>query len=429
MKKIITVALLFSCLIVSAKEDSGIKFEHNLTWTQMKEKAKKENKYIFVDVFTTWCVPCRMMFNNIFPQPKVAAFFNDNFINVSVQIDVTKKDSKETSEWRNDAKLIEKTYKIDSYPTYLFFNPKGELVHKIIGGTTDADEFIIKAKTALNPATQYSLLKQQYEKGKRDDKFLLQLINSAQQLGDYKLLPIVINKYLATQKNLLSEQNLKFIAASTSNSTDPGFNILIKNTKKIDSILGEGKSIKVINTIAFDEIVLPLVRKGGTKIDNGQMIHYIGEINKNVNWTYIKTKLNVQYAELSDEIMMSAKPTYFRWLNDWPRFCESVSLYYSSYPDIFNNDMLNSYAYTVFNFCDDKKCLDNALVWAKNAVSNSVEKNVEYLITYADILYKSGEKEQAVLVVEKALKSSGGTDEYLKSVIYKMKNNEKTWIN
>ncbi|MBO9572315.1 MAG: hypothetical protein J7497_08925, partial [Chitinophagaceae bacterium] len=35
--------------------DSGINFEVRLTWQQIKDKAKAENKFIFVDCYATWC--------------------------------------------------------------------------------------------------------------------------------------------------------------------------------------------------------------------------------------------------------------------------------------------------------------------------------------------------------------------------------------
>jgi thioredoxin-related protein len=71
------------------------------------------------------------MAREVFPQPAVGEFFNKNFLNVAVQFDVTKKDGQEVKNWYKDAAAIAKNYKINSYPTYLFFNPAGELVHSI----------------------------------------------------------------------------------------------------------------------------------------------------------------------------------------------------------------------------------------------------------------------------------------------------------
>ena len=68
MKHVI-LALLSGISIAVAAQPTGIQFEHNTTWQAVLDKAKQENKYIFVDAFTTWCGPCKMMAKNIFPKP------------------------------------------------------------------------------------------------------------------------------------------------------------------------------------------------------------------------------------------------------------------------------------------------------------------------------------------------------------------------
>jgi thiol:disulfide interchange protein len=77
-------ALFVLVSLTSVAQTTGMTFEHNTTWAAIKEKAKKENKYIFMDAFTTWCGPCKMMAAKIFPLPEVGAFFNASYINVKV---------------------------------------------------------------------------------------------------------------------------------------------------------------------------------------------------------------------------------------------------------------------------------------------------------------------------------------------------------
>ena len=47
------VVLLFSWNVFS----QGIQFETG-SWKEVLQKAKQENKLIFVDLYTTWCGPC-----------------------------------------------------------------------------------------------------------------------------------------------------------------------------------------------------------------------------------------------------------------------------------------------------------------------------------------------------------------------------------
>ena len=48
--------LLFSWNVFS----QGIQFEIG-SWKEVLQKAKQENKLIFVDLYTTWCGPCKKM--------------------------------------------------------------------------------------------------------------------------------------------------------------------------------------------------------------------------------------------------------------------------------------------------------------------------------------------------------------------------------
>ena len=80
MRYLLLLQLLLICFLNQAQQSNGIKFEKkNLTWKDVKQKAKNEKKYIFIDAYTTWCGPCRYMSKNIFPQKEVGDFFNENF--------------------------------------------------------------------------------------------------------------------------------------------------------------------------------------------------------------------------------------------------------------------------------------------------------------------------------------------------------------
>src|ERR1700744_3062809 len=95
-----TIQLLMILLsFVSLTHAQGIRFEDGYTWQQIKEKAQKEHKYIFMDCYATWCGPCKWMSKTIFPQKEVGDFMNANFINVAVQMDKTTNDLEAVKKW------------------------------------------------------------------------------------------------------------------------------------------------------------------------------------------------------------------------------------------------------------------------------------------------------------------------------------------
>jgi thiol-disulfide isomerase/thioredoxin len=79
MKQIFLLFMLLP-ILATAQTDTGVQFEHNLNWAAIQAKAKAENKYIFMDCFTTWCGPCRYMSAKIFPQKESGDFMNDKFV-------------------------------------------------------------------------------------------------------------------------------------------------------------------------------------------------------------------------------------------------------------------------------------------------------------------------------------------------------------
>src|SRR4051794_32247465 len=120
MKRLFLVLLIIIPLCAFSQE-KGVHFEHNLNWTEIKAKAKTENKFIFMDCFATWCGPCSYMRNSIFPLEEAGNFMNDKFISVAVQLDTTDNDNAEVKSWYSDGHDISQEYDINVYPTYLIF--------------------------------------------------------------------------------------------------------------------------------------------------------------------------------------------------------------------------------------------------------------------------------------------------------------------
>lgn len=101
--------------------EGGINFQ-KIPLAEAKALAVKSGKLIFIDAYTSWCGPCKLLERNTFSDPKVAAFFNKNFINLRVEMEQDK-----------DAPEIYRTYLVRAYPTMLFIDAKGKLVKRVLG--------------------------------------------------------------------------------------------------------------------------------------------------------------------------------------------------------------------------------------------------------------------------------------------------------
>src|SRR5436190_9249612 len=170
MKKQFLILSIFLLPILGFSQ--GIEFEQG-TWNEVLEKAKQNNKPIFIDIYTSWCGPCKKMSRDIFPLSEVGEAYNYDFI--CYQVDAEKGDGIE----------IAKKYEVNSYPTYLFIKPD-ETVFSRSAGSMEKEKFIMVAAKALDDFHDPKPIlawEKEYEEKKNDPVFLLDYINKRSRLG------------------------------------------------------------------------------------------------------------------------------------------------------------------------------------------------------------------------------------------------------
>ncbi|WP_143307153.1 thioredoxin family protein [Chitinophaga vietnamensis] len=408
MKRLLLLALLLPMLAVA--QEKGIHFEHNLSWADIKAKAKAENKYIFMDCFTTWCGPCKYMSANIFPQEEVGTFMNEKFICVKVQMDRTANDNDDVKKWYDDAKMIEDKYSVRAYPTFLYFSPDGEAVDRHVGGGEAAD-FIAASKASLNPENQYYTQLAAYDKGKKDPAFIRELAMLASEKYDQNNAAKFSNEYLATQKDLYTEENLVFMDRFTKTSKDKGFDMYLHHADKVDKVLGPGAADKkLIAIVAQEEIFPQLMKKDGSTPD----------------WKAIEKNVAAKYPRVAEEAILKSKVQYFMYVKDANNAVANIVAYMKKFGHKASPMELNEFAWTIFEKCNDMKCVEQALEWSKRSLKD--QPVPAFMDTYANLLFKSGKKADAITWEEKAMNQANGDEKKTYAdTIEKMKKGEKYW--
>ena len=102
-------------------EGAGIKFEKEGGLAAALAKAKAGKKLVFMDCYTSWCGPCRVMSANVFTRQEVGKAFNDRFVSVKVDME------------KGEGTDLAKRYGVTAFPTLLFLKADGSVVAKHVG--------------------------------------------------------------------------------------------------------------------------------------------------------------------------------------------------------------------------------------------------------------------------------------------------------
>lgn len=137
MKKMIIAAVLlfFAATAFAQDNDKGTVFQKG-TLKELLEKAGKEKKYLFVDVYASWCPPCKIMASRVFPQKSVGEYFNKTFVNAKFDAE------------KGEGIDIARKYNVRSYPTFLILDADGTEVGRIVGGD-EGDKFVEKVQKVV----------------------------------------------------------------------------------------------------------------------------------------------------------------------------------------------------------------------------------------------------------------------------------------
>ncbi len=366
MKKLISIlALVAIAFTVSAQ---GILFEENQDLNVALSKAKAEDKLVFIDAYADWCGPCKMMASNIFPLKEVGDFFNANFINL--KLDMEKGPNVE----------ISKKYAVTAYPTYLFLDGDGEVVHRGIG-SMPADKFIEVGKTAVDSENNFQAISRKVKNGDRSRATIKKYLSSnPSDPGNESLVEECLHR-LSEDEIFTKDTWELFQYIQDYNS--PSFQFFLENREKVAELVGK---LAVDNKIA--STIFQNMRRSPEK----------------------EAEIRAIDPEIFDKIAMQIKfSVAFTQLQENPTDASAVKKFIEAGNNFLANEdnpeKINSFAWMCYEFYkqnESKELAANALVWAKKA-HELAPGNDQIMDTYANLLFVNGKKKEAIKMETKAL--------------------------
>lgn len=426
MKKIsiLTILILMSFNTYA----QGIKFEQG-TFNEAINKANKENKLVFIDFYTVWCGPCKLMSANIFPTKKAGDYFNDKF--VSIKIDAEK----------GEGVALAKKYGVQVYPTFLYINSSDKSeIGKIVGAYKSTELFIEATKETIGDSDDNLKFPELYEiygkEENKDPEFIKQLLFKG-------------SSYIRSLDRMeMAKLNVKLknIAKTFFTKNKPELFFNEKGFSLISSYLSSGEDY----TIPYFEFVCNNYEAFKEFVSVEELAYYIKFTNRAIIFNYctqgnpkfrnhieaIKGNLKQAYAAVPPigkgdqinpylETKFTSEASFALSQNDYNGFLDWTE---KNWAFKKNNNLLDANSYW--------PVLSSLLIRAKGKLSNKQvsrclkivnkalkldEKEIHLLEIQGDLFALQGEKNNAITSYNKAINFAKGTrsEAYTKQVINK----------
>lgn len=372
MKRLAIISSLFIGAIAFAQ---GIKFEES-NFATVLAKAKKENKLVFIDAYASWCGPCKLMVKNIFPLQTVGDYYNSHFVNTKIDME------------KGEGIELAKKYNVKAFPTYLFVDGNGEVVHRTLGYVEEND-FIQFAKDAGDPSKRLAALKQKFENGEKDPEFLknlagLTIYNDAEFAGR------VLDRYFAG-KSALDRDDVQMLLSGAQTVDSPLYKVFQSKKAEITKVIPAEKYEAIDKNIKISTLFKKSYN-ADTKTWNDN--YFLTEAQK------------FMPKEEAEKILKRTQAG--RALRD-KNFAvyEKLTMELYKDPSAASSEELNSIAWNFFENVSNKSSLEKALAWAQESVKKN--ENFANTDTLANLYNKVGDKKNAKVWAEKSIQLAKST--------------------
>jgi thiol-disulfide isomerase/thioredoxin len=377
MKKFLLLASLLLTL-QSAHAVDEIHFEHDAAWADVLSKASSQQKLVFVDAYTTWCGPCKWMAKTAFVDPSVAEFFNSHFINAKIDMEA------------GEGPALAKQYEVNAYPTLLFVDGSGALVHSAVGARTAADLLQLAQDVINGNFVSLPAMKARFEGGDHDRKFLKEYIMTlANVAGDFQA-PMEVYKAGMKGDALLEDDNWQVFRALFGRKDSEYATYFLSHRAAFEAKFGQKEVQEKALNFYFNGAYTAALAKDAATYDD------------------LRKELSHSGIARMDSVLPALDMLWTQVGEDWKGYAKAAKAYLAQL-DQPAPEVLNDIAWTFYEHVDAKADMNKALEW----INASVAAQPEYanLDTQAMVLMKLGRTDEAIAAAKQAIEAGKAAGE------------------
>ncbi|MGN7821014.1 thioredoxin fold domain-containing protein [Chitinophaga sp. 22536] len=423
-KIIVIISILFS---LRAFAQDKVNFRHSGSWKELISESKNNQKIIFIDVYATWCGPCKQMDREVFSDDSIIGYLNKKFISIKIQSDSTLNDNTLVKNQYSLSSNLIKKYHITALPTFLFFNSNGNLAYRK-EGFYPAKQFLIICKEAEQAIYTLDYNTNRLLSGELKNKQLLEFsnylhdaqIDSLSILSAQKCKDLYINNsepaYILSLDLIRFINNFYFLF----DSHDPIIKYMIDNPRKSDSITTIPQiTEKTTALLVAKNIINPVLRKNAVP-----------------NWDSLEYRIKTEWtSEIAGRSILSSKIKWYTEKKDWDNAIKNHIKKLDTYgipTDDWGAVYVNNMVWNlILKHSNDPIVLSKAEQYMKEILKT---RPTDYykIDTYANVLYKSGQHNQAIEIEKKALQIAKKSNDIeaihsIEESVKNMENKIQTW--
>lgn len=312
--KIKSNILLLLLFIAPLTMKAQVEFIEVETLEQMKVAQKKASDgmlMLFVDVYATWCGPCKMMDSEVYTDPAVADYMNAHYLSVRMDGE------------SDFGRIYASEQQLEGYPSMFIFSDDGERVSKIVG-FTPAGELVTNLKSAVEGHKRVKTYRALHQNGTLDAEGFADYITVVRDMGNQEEADRLASEYMdqvMEAKSKLSDDDMRVVAFYM-DLDDTWWEEFSSDPDRLRRILGEDYMLameKIYNNTlmkAVDEDRIDLISKMANELAPLVELNTISWDLKSLPFIqyYYYTNKNDELISYLDKRFASDRKDDHRWL-------------------------------------------------------------------------------------------------------------------
>ncbi|MGC9344951.1 MAG: thioredoxin family protein, partial [Bacteroidales bacterium] len=223
VKTILILLFAFFGMHVSAQIDF-LEISQEEEWNVALEDAKESEKLIFLDIYATWCGPCKYLDKNVYTDVSLGEYYNANYINIKMDGETP------------FGSTIARKYGLTAYPTMFYLNSDQEIITQIVG-VREADPLTKIGEVISENQARFDYFNDNYKNGElnagelKEYQELLRAVEQGDKAAEVagKIIPTL------SHDEILSSEYKSLIVNSSSDLDSEIFKVVNENREIIDS--------------------------------------------------------------------------------------------------------------------------------------------------------------------------------------------------